>query len=110
MSSKIEDLNIQTFTEKIENGKGLSMVDFWAPWCAPCRFVTPIMEELSVELKGQVKFYKVNVDDFGEIAAKFNISGIPTMILFKDGDVATMQVGAAPKKRIMGIIQNHLEE
>lgn len=78
-------------------GPTLVLVDFWAAWCAPCRMVAPILEELSVELAGRVRIAKVDVDALPELTYPFHISGIPTMILFAGGQEVDRVAGAAPK-------------
>ncbi len=103
--SKVENLSKETFDKYIK--KGVVVVDFWAPWCAPCRLQGPIVEDLSKEMK-KVKFGKVNVDKNREIAAKFGIRGIPTLIIFKDGKVAEKVVGLHQKEDLKKIISTHL--
>ncbi len=76
------------------------LVDFWAPWCGPCRMVSPIIEQLAKEYSGKIAFGKVNVDDNQRIAASFGIQSIPTLILFKDGKAVDIIVGAMPKAQI----------
>lgn len=72
-------------------------VDFWAAWCGPCLMVAPIVEQLSEEFKGKIKFVKLNVDENPEVAAEYGIMSIPTLMLFKNGEVADMMIGAMPK-------------
>ncbi|MFI5422123.1 MAG: thioredoxin [Nitrososphaerales archaeon] len=72
------------------------MVDFWAPWCGPCRMVSPVIEKLAQKYAGKVKVVKVNVDDNQQLAMKYNIMSIPTIMLFKDGKNVDMAIGAAP--------------
>ncbi len=88
------------FEEEIIKSDIPAMVDFWAEWCGPCKMVGPIVEELAEEFKGKVKIGKMNVDENRETPAKFGIRAIPTLILFKDGNVAQTIVGAQPKSYI----------
>ncbi|HTY23669.1 MAG TPA: thioredoxin [Desulfomonilaceae bacterium] len=81
-----------------------ALVDFWATWCGPCRTVGPIVEELATEYEGKVKVAKLNVDDNKETPAKYGIRGIPTLILFKNGQVVDQIVGAVPKSRIKELL------
>ena len=81
------------------------LVDFWAEWCGPCRMIGPALEELSAEMGDKVTIAKVNIDENPEAPAKYGVRGIPTMLLFKDGEVVAQKVGAAPK----GAIQQWLE-
>ena len=78
--------------------EGVSLVDFWAPWCGPCRMIAPVIEELAEDFDGKAKICKVNTDEEQEIAAKFGIRSIPTIIFFKNGEVADQMVGAASKQ------------
>lgn len=77
---------------------GVTMVDFWAPWCGPCRMIAPIVEELAEEFDGKAKIVKVNTDEEQDIAVKYGIRSIPTIIFFKDGEVVEQMVGAASKQ------------
>ena len=92
--------NVITLTEAnfdSEVKKGTTLVDFWAPWCGPCRMLGPVVEALSDELKGKVKVGKVNVDEQPELSEKFEVASIPTILLFKDGKIIANRVGAANK-------------
>ena len=76
------------------------LVDFWATWCGPCRMIAPALEEISKSLNGKVKIVKLNVDENPGVASKYGIMSIPTLMLFKDGQLASRQVGAAPKQKL----------
>ena len=84
------------------------LVDFWAEWCMPCKMVAPVLEQLSQDYAGRLKIAKVDVDDNGEIAQKFNIVSIPTLLLFKGGSVVGQQVGAVPRETIEGLFKDYL--
>jgi thioredoxin len=84
------------------------LVDFWAEWCGPCRMIAPALEELSVELGERVTIVKLNIDENPEAPSKYGVRGIPTMILFKDGQPAATKVGAEPKSRIQGWLEGQL--
>ncbi len=109
MSGNVLQLNEEQFKSEVESGKGLILVDFWAPWCGPCRLVGPILDELAVELAGKARIMKLNVDDHNALAAKYQVSGIPSMILFQDGRKIDMLVGAHPKPSIREFILKHVK-
>ena len=83
-------------------------VDFWAEWCGPCRMVSPVVEELASEYEGKVSFVKVNVDEAGELASKYNVFSIPTLAIFKDGEVVTQKVGAGTKESLKTMIDGQI--
>ncbi|HLP06656.1 MAG TPA: thioredoxin [Opitutaceae bacterium] len=97
MSANISELTAANFQETITKSPLPVLVDFWAPWCGPCKAITPILEELSKDLAGKLAIAKVNVDEAGEIAAQFGIRAIPTMILFKQGQAVDTFVGLVDK-------------
>jgi thioredoxin 1 len=84
------------------------IVDFWAPWCGPCRMVAPVLDEVAKEYAGKVLIAKVNTDDNPQWATKYGVRGIPTMLFVKDGEVVDQQVGAVPKQIITGKLQTML--
>ncbi len=94
-----------TFDEEIASATETVVVDFWAEWCGPCRMIGPALEEISKEMQGKVKIAKVNVDENPGIASKFGIRSIPTLMLFKDGKLASQKIGAAPKGDLAKWIQ-----
>ena len=98
----VQEINSDNFEEKISKGKVL--VDFWASWCGPCRMVAPIIDELSNEIK-EVRFYKLNVDDNGDVAQQYEIMGIPTLIFFKDGKEAKRIVGVKSTEELKKELQ-----
>jgi thioredoxin 1 len=78
--------------------EGVALVDFWAPWCGPCRMIAPVIEELAEDFDGKAKICKVNTDEEQELGAKFGVRSIPTIIFFKDGEIVDQMVGAASKQ------------
>jgi thioredoxin 1 len=97
MSDKITELDSSNFDSTVSGGSTPVVVDFWAPWCGPCKAIAPILEELAEELGDAVKICKVNVDNNSEIASKYEIRAIPTILIFKDGEVADTVVGLTSK-------------
>ena len=95
---KYVELNSSNFESTIANG--VTLVDFWAPWCGPCRMIAPIIEELAEDFEGKATIAKVNTDEEQDIAIKFGIRSIPTLLFFKDGEVADQMIGAAGKQVI----------
>ncbi len=102
-----QPLTDSQFSENVLNSKGLVLVDFWAEWCGPCRQLGPILEALDNELNGDVKIYKMNVDDSPETASQFGIRSIPTMFLFKDGKQIDTKVGLSTQSTIKDWIESH---
>ena len=94
------------FTAEVLDSDTPVVVDFWAEWCAPCKMIAPVLEQISQDYAGKLKVAKVNVDDDGEIAQRYNIVSIPTLLLFKDGEVVRQQVGAVPRETIEGMLRD----
>jgi thioredoxin 1 len=95
--AKPRDVNDNNFEQEVLQADKPVLVDFWAPWCGPCRMVAPIVEELSTEYDGKVEFVKVNTDDNPNTAVKYGIRSIPTLLVFKDGEPVGQIVGFRPK-------------
>ncbi len=100
---KVDNSNFQT--EVLESAQPV-VVDFWAEWCGPCKMIAPSLEEISNEMAGKVKVAKVNIDENPELAAKFGVRSIPTLAIFKGGEVADIKVGASPKTALASWISS----
>ena len=99
------DVNDAGFKEEI--GNGLTLVDFWAPWCGPCKMIAPILEELAPEIEGKADIAKLNVDENQATASEYEVMSIPTLILFKDGEPVDKVVGFQPKEQLAALIEKH---
>ena len=95
-----------SFDADVLKSEGAVLVDFWAEWCGPCKMIAPALEEIAREMDGRVKVAKVNIDDNPRIPQKYGVRGIPTLMLFKDGEVAATKVGALPKGKLVEWIQS----
>jgi len=96
-TTKISD---QTFNDDVLKAPGPVLVDFWAEWCGPCKMIGPYLEDIAGELEGQVTVAKLNIDENPQTPMKYGVRGIPTLIMFKNGQVAGMKIGALPKSKL----------
>ncbi len=94
--AKPQEVTDATFEQQVLKAEGNVLVDFWAPWCGPCRFVAPVLEEIAQEKEGSLTILKLNIDENQRTAAQYNVMSIPTMILYKDGQPIKQVVGAKP--------------
>jgi thioredoxin 1 len=106
--ANIKEITDANFQSEIVDNNGLSMVDFWAEWCGPCRIIAPFVEDLAAEYAGRVTVGKLDVDSNQRTAAQFGVRSIPTVLFFKDGKVVDAVVGAVPKPALDRKIQEHL--
>ena len=108
MGANTVEITDTNFENEVEKSEVPVLIDFWAAWCGPCRALAPTVEQIAEEYKGQVKVGKLDVDANSGLSARFQIRGIPTLLLFKDGQVKEQLVGAVPKDTIVGAISKHL--
>jgi thioredoxin 1 len=106
MSNAVE-VTDATFKNEIESHKGLAVVDFWAPWCGPCRIVGPVLDELAKEYDGRAKVAKVDVDQNQSLSQKYGVRSIPLILFFKDGKVVDQVLGAVSKAHLAAKFQQH---
>lgn len=107
MAKQISD---ETFQQEVleASHKTPILLDFWAPWCGPCKMIAPILEELATELAGKVTIAKINIDNNPKTGVKFNVRGIPTLLLFKNGSVEATKVGALSKSQLISFIESNI--
>jgi thioredoxin 1 len=108
MADNVIHLEDSTFDSKVLQSKLPVIVDFWAPWCAPCRVIAPVLEEVAQKYQGKVVVAKMNVDEHTKVATQYQITAIPTLLFFKDGKVAQQIVGAVPKAKVVEALEQLL--
>ena len=106
--SDIMELDDNNFNREVTEQNNLTLVDFWATWCGPCRKLPPVIDELAKEFDGKVKFVKIKADENMQTAQKYSISGVPSLLLFKNGEVVERIVNLVPKSIISSAINKHL--
>ncbi len=105
-SDKIVILSDKNFQAEIKASQVPVLVDFWAEWCAPCRMIAPILDEIAEEHAGKLKIAKLNVDQNRSIAAQYGVMSIPTLILFKNGEMVEQMIGAQPKENLLKVLKS----
>ena len=108
MSGEIVNVTDDNFEQEVLQSDGPVLVDYWAEWCGPCKMIAPILEEISGEYAGKLKIAKLNIDENPETPPKFGIRGIPTLMLFRDGDVEATKVGALSKSQLAAFIDSNI--
>ena len=108
MSDNIVYVSDDTFEQEVLNAEGPVLVDFWADWCGPCKMIAPILDEISTEYAGKVRVAKLNIDENPGTPPKYGIRGIPTVMLFKDGNVEATKVGAVSKSQLTAFLDSNI--
>ncbi len=108
MQDTITHVSDETFEEDVLNSSAPVIVDYWAEWCGPCKMIAPILQEVAEEYEGRIKVAKLNVDDNPMTPPKYSIRGIPTLMIFKNGNVEATKVGAVSKSQLTAFIDEHI--
>ncbi len=108
--TKLHDVTDATFEQQVVHAAGLVLVDYWAPWCAPCRPMVPILEAVAQDYAGALTIYKLNTDENPQTVARYGVQGMPTLILYRDGQPIAQFVGARPKARLLRDLAPYLPQ
>jgi len=108
MAEGVSEVTTSTWDSEVIQAQGVVMIDFWAAWCGPCRIISPTIEELSKEYIGKIKVLKLNTDENSDIASRYQVMGIPTIMFFKDGTKLDQIVGVVPKQFLKAKIESYL--
>ncbi|MGL6072375.1 thioredoxin TrxA [Craterilacuibacter sp.] len=108
MSDLIQHVSDDSFEQDVLKAQGPVLVDYWAEWCGPCKMIAPILDDVSRDYEGRLKVVKLNIDQNEQTPPKFGIRGIPTLMLFKDGEVVATKVGALAKSQLTAFIDSHI--
>jgi len=108
MSSQIKNVSDDTFEKEVLQADGPVLVDYWAEWCGPCKMIAPVLEEIAEEYKDRLKVCKLNIDENDKTPPKYSIRGIPTLMLFKNGNVDATKVGALSKSQLTAFLDSNL--
>jgi thioredoxin 1 len=103
------EVTTENFEQEVLQSDVPVLIDFWAEWCMPCKMIAPVLDEMAEEYDGKLKIGKLNVDEQGELAARYNVVSIPTLMVFKGGEIAGQQIGAAPRERLEELVKPHMD-
>ena len=109
MSDKIIEITDETFEQEVLKADVPVLIDYWADWCGPCKMIGPILDELADEYDGQLKIVKLDIDDHPQTAPKYSVRSIPTMMIFKDGNVQATKVGGVSKSQLISFIEDNID-